>query len=166
MHRGLGGEGRVEHTRLRRAGESHDAAPPAIAHARHDRMGQFADTEKVEDHALFPLLLGRVELNRPALPGCIHQDVDMAQQTARLGGDAFRCVLFVEIGRQRNDLAASRAGDFAGQLFNEFDAPGDRDDIDARLGQHARGRAANALACAGDQCGPAFEVQFHLQPYI
>src|SRR5260221_13738796 len=121
MYCRFGSKGGIEHNRFRRAGECNDTSPALLAHTWHDSMRKLTDSEEVEHHAFFPLALARIERQRTALPGRIHQNIDMAEQPHRLGGHALRCVLVIKIPLQRNDLAPSWAYDLGGQLLDELD---------------------------------------------
>jgi len=86
MHGRLGGERRVDHTRLGGAGEIDDPAPPALAHAGQQRVCELAQAQEVERERLHPLLARRVDVDRAAAARCVDEDVHTPEHALRLRG--------------------------------------------------------------------------------
>jgi hypothetical protein len=125
-------------------------------------VSEFANAEEIEYHPFFPLLPARFEGHRTALPGRIHQNIDVSEHTPSFISHTLWRILVEEIRRERNDPAASFAADFAGQLLDQRNPPCHSHHRDTRQSEHARRSTADTLARASDKRSTPCKIQVHL----
>src|SRR5476649_2518637 len=93
--------------------------------------------------------------------GIVDHDVDAAERLVGGVDEGFGVGVLAQVGRDGDDLAPRRLGDFLGSSLERLFAARADGDIDAFLGQQKRDALADAFAAAGDQRGLAFELEVH-----
>jgi len=138
--------------------------PKRRAHPRQHRVGELAHPGEVQRDGLVPLLVGRLDRQRPALARAVDQDVDVAERRDRLVADAQGRIWLHHVGDDDRRLAPAGRHDLVRERFQEL-APARHHREPGAFGrQHFRDRPPDPRAGAGHERRPPLELQVHPVP--